>query len=60
MIKTAGNLRNLDLINTWVKNGDPFILVGPEGCGKNMTIKGAFEELNRTKRIQIAEIPCNA
>jgi len=60
MIKTVGNLRNLDLIKTWVVNGDPFLLVGPEGCGKNMTIKGAFAELNKKKKIMVSEIPCNA
>jgi len=32
----------MDIIKKWVFNGDPFILVGPEGCGKNLMIRNTF------------------
>ena len=30
------------MIEPWIENGEPFILVGPEGCGKDMIIRHAF------------------
>ena len=40
-----------------MENSDPFILVGPEGCGKNMIIMNAIKQLRST---QVAIIHCNA
>ena len=60
LVRTIGAQRDLDLIKSWVHNGDPFVLVGPEGCGKNLLIRNAFEELKKTMKIQIAVISCNA
>ena len=34
--------RALSMIEPWIENGEPFILVGPEGCGKDMIIRYAF------------------
>ena len=36
VIKTADIKRQLDFFNPWLQpdNKQPFILVGPEGCGK--------------------------
>ena len=33
--------RNLDIIKPWIAARKPFLLVGPEGCGKNM-LRGAL------------------
>lgn len=30
------------MIEPWIENNEPFILVGPEGCGKDMIIRHAF------------------
>ena len=60
LVRTIGAQRDLDLIKSWVQNGDPFLLVGPEGCGKNMLIRNAFEEIKQSSKIQIAVISCNA
>ena len=38
LVATAGIQRDIDLIGGWLERGDPFILVGPEGCGKNLII----------------------
>jgi dynein heavy chain 2 len=40
-----GNLR------PWVTNNQPFIIAGPEGCGKETLIRAAFHELNEKVRI---------
>ena len=60
LVRTIGAQRDLDLIKSWIQNGDPFLLVGPEGCGKNLLIRNAFEELRKTMKIQTAVISCNA
>mmetsp|Transcript_20380 Transcript_20380/g.17683 ORF Transcript_20380/g.17683 Transcript_20380/m.17683 type:complete len:432 (-) Transcript_20380:261-1556(-) len=60
IIKTVGAQRDLGIIKHWAKNGDPFILVGPEGCGKNLLIKNAFEDLKSNMKIQISVVNCNA
>ncbi len=45
LVKTKAAQRDLNYIRDWVKHGEPFILVGPEGCGKNLMIRNALEEL---------------
>lgn len=39
VVLTAGVQRDLDMVRPWVENGESFILVGPEGCGKNLIIR---------------------
>ena len=34
-----GIQRDMSMIKTWLDKGDSFILVGPEGCGKNLMIR---------------------
>ncbi len=34
--------RALSMMEPWIQNGEPFILVGPEGCGKDMIVRYAF------------------
>lgn len=34
--------RALSVMEPWIDNSEPFILVGPEGCGKDMIIRYAF------------------
>lgn len=34
--------RALSMMEPWIENSEPFILVGPEGCGKDMIIRHAF------------------
>ena len=44
--------RTLPLLDSWIANMEPFIcLVGPEGCGKSMTIN---------EHVSIATLHCNA
>ena len=38
-VKTIGIQRDISMIMPWLEKGDSFIVVGPEGCGKNLMIR---------------------
>jgi dynein heavy chain 2 len=57
IIRTVGVQRDIAMIRPWLDNGDSFILVGPEGCGKNLLIRN---QIKQTKSTQVAVIHCNA
>jgi dynein heavy chain 2 len=57
VIPTITVQRTLSVLNCWIDNMEPFILVGPEGCGKSMVINHAFKQ---RKNIGIATLNCNA
>jgi dynein heavy chain 2, cytosolic len=57
VIPTITVQRSLAMLESWITNMEPFILVGPEGCGKSMMINYAFR---RKKNIGIATLNCNA
>ena len=46
-----------DLFDTWLQQSEPFLLVGPEGCGKSMLLRNAFRRL---KNADVAVVNCNA
>jgi dynein heavy chain 2 len=52
--------RNKFIVGQWVSNCEPFIIVGPEGSGKNLIMKSALDELKKTLKIQVVMIHCNA
>ena len=51
--------RGLDLFRPWLSasNRHSFIVVGPEGCGKELLLRHAFEQL---RSVQVAVIHCSA
>ena len=57
VVKTITMKRTLKTMESWLENMEPFILVGPEGCGKSTMINYAFRS---KKNIGIAVINCNA
>lgn len=57
VVPTVSVQRTLALMDSWITNMEPFILVGPEGCGKSMMINHAFK---RKKNVSIATLHCNA
>ncbi|XP_071483964.1 LOW QUALITY PROTEIN: cytoplasmic dynein 2 heavy chain 1-like [Diadema antillarum] len=59
VIGTPDVQRCLDFFKPWLEteNRQPFILVGPDGCGKGMILRHCFSQLRST---QIATIHCNA
>jgi len=56
-VKTIGIQRDIAMIRPWLDNGDSFIVVGPEGCGKNLMIRNQIKQMKST---QMAIIHCNA
>ncbi|CAN0042899.1 unnamed protein product [Ascophyllum nodosum] len=44
VVPTVSVQRALTMMEPWITNSEPFILVGPEGCGKDMIIRHAFSE----------------
>ncbi|KAI1893942.1 hypothetical protein AGOR_G00128840 [Albula goreensis] len=59
VIQTADMQRGLDYFRQWLcsENRQPFLLVGPEGCGKGMLLRYAFSQLRST---QVATVHCSA
>ena len=45
------------LVAPWLDSGQPFVLVGPEGCGKAMVLEDLFSRLRSTS---VATIACSA
>jgi len=59
IIKTTQVLRGVDGIMPWFDNKyrKPFLLIGPDGCGKSLVLKQCFTQLRST---QVAIIHCSA
>ncbi|TYZ58493.1 hypothetical protein PybrP1_004198 [[Pythium] brassicae (nom. inval.)] len=57
VVPTVSVQRGLKIIEPWVDRMEPFILVGPEGSGKNMLIRQAFRSL---KSVNVTVLHCNA
>ncbi len=57
VINTVTAQRTMACMESWITNMQPFILVGPEGCGKSMIINHAFRQ---RRNIGVATIHCNA
>ena len=49
--------RNRDLIKPWLDNCEPFIVVGPEGCGKTLLLTSMFKLV---KGATVSTIHCSA
>ena len=57
VVRTIGVQRDIQMFKSWLEQGDPFIIVGPEGSGKNLMLRTAFKQLKST---QVATLHCNA
>ena len=57
VVETVDVLKQYHLFSTWLEHNEPFLLVGPEGCGKSMLLRYAFAKL---RSVEIAMINCNA
>eukprot|EP00605_Chrysophyceae_sp_TOSAG23-4_P002934 GSChrysophyteH1.ASY1.ANO1.3229.1 assembled CDS len=57
VINTITAQRTMACMESWITNMQPFILVGPEGCGKSMIINHAFRQ---KRNIGVATVHCNA
>lgn len=59
VILTPDTQRNLAMFTPWLSsdNRQPFIIVGPEGCGKELLLRHSFEQL---RSVQVAVVHCSA
>ncbi|KAJ3052006.1 Cytoplasmic dynein 2 heavy chain 1 [Rhizophlyctis rosea] len=57
VIETVDVKRAMNIIMPWLHQAQPFMLVGPEGCGKQMLLRHCFSKLKSTS---IATIHCSA
>ncbi|KAJ8280434.1 hypothetical protein GJAV_G00054510 [Gymnothorax javanicus] len=59
VIQTPDMQRSLHYFSRWLcsEHRQPFLLVGPEGCGKGMLLRYAFSQLRST---QVATVHCSA
>jgi dynein heavy chain 2 len=59
-VRTVKTLSKIEMIKCWVKNNQPFIVAGSEGCGKEMVIQQAFNSIRNDVRLKQAIIHCNS
>ena len=48
VIRTVSLQRNLDMFQGWFDRKEPFIIVGPQGCGKSMMMNHIFRKRKGT------------
>ncbi|KAG2426397.1 hypothetical protein HYH02_014824 [Chlamydomonas schloesseri] len=57
LVVTPEVTQNLLMMAPWFKNRDPFLVVGPEGCGKGALLEYCFK---RIMGVQVAVVNCSA
>ena len=57
LVQTDQVQKDLVLIAPWLKNREPIILVGPDGCGKATLIEHCLKKISGA---QVAAVSCNA
>jgi dynein heavy chain 2 len=62
LVPTVTVLRDMDLFRTWLLEEQPFIVSGPEGCGKNLLIRHAIRRMQSESDVAltVAVLHCNA
>ncbi|EKX39469.1 hypothetical protein GUITHDRAFT_160010 [Guillardia theta CCMP2712] len=57
VVLTKDLLRTSDVFAPWMQNFEPFLLVGPEGCGKSTMLRAHFQKF---RNVEVAVLNCNA
>ena len=57
LVRTIDVQRNEAVIQPWLDNLEPFILVGPEGCGKSLLLTNMFKHI---KGASVATVHCSS
>lgn len=56
-VQTVSFQRSTLLVKTWYDRNEPFLLVGPEGCGKSMVLMNLFAA---DKKTSVTTLNCNS
>jgi len=56
-VETISFQRSTRLVETWYRRNEPFLLVGPEGCGKSMVLLNLFANDPKTS---VTTLNCNS
>ncbi len=60
-INTVGIQRDLKILEAWLSQLQPLLIVGPEGCGKSLLVRTAIVHLRKSQnKVSISTIHCNA
>ncbi len=57
VVQTVSFQRNVSMIRSWFEEGQPFIVVGPEGCGKSTMLNYLYRGRKGTS---VATLNCNS
>jgi len=57
VVQTVSFQRNVSMIRSWFEEGQPFVVVGPPGCGKSTTLNYLFKQRKGTS---VATLNCNS
>ena len=58
ILLTASVQRNADIVKGWLESMAPFIVVGPEGCGKSLLLTHLFNTVLKTS--SVSTLHCNS
>ena len=59
-IRTIKTMGKIEMIKCMIRNNEPFIVSGPEGCGKEMIIQEGLNSFRNEIRIREAKLFCNS
>ncbi|KAJ3360793.1 Cytoplasmic dynein 2 heavy chain 1 [Kappamyces sp. JEL0680] len=48
VVETLDMVKTLDVLLPWLRDGQPILVVGPEGAGKNTSLRHCFSQLKNT------------
>ena len=57
VVETPDLKRTMDIVMPWLKEGQPFLVVGPEGAGKSTSLRHCFSLLKNTN---VAVVHCSS
>ncbi len=60
MVYSKTLLGNLSVMVPWMTQGRSVLVVGPEGCGKEILVQATVETLRAREKVEVCVIHCNA
>jgi transcriptional regulator of acetoin/glycerol metabolism len=59
IVMTKEVQKRVDYILPWVKSSQPFLIAGPEGCGKETIVRAAFNQI-QDQNVKLVRIYCSS